>query len=514
MPEQIPLMVDAATQELRQFTSDETIPRGQLLSALQVALTGLVTSDVSGVLASDTILQAIGKLQAQASGKVDKVAGKVLSSNDFTNTERVKLTNIAEQATKNATDDALRDRSTHSGTQGMETITGLSAALDARVVETAATGAALLPSGTTAQRPDPTLHPSDLLVRGNTDTGKPEWYNRAKSAWQPFGDASGELFNYAWHNGPRSSIDVGRVATDGQQLLLLTHPDVCQAIWAGKQNAVDESVWQADPTKRNCWSRGDGASWVRVPDLNAALASTGKPFYLRGGSDALNGTSVGDAIRNIAGNAGQTFTGSSSITGAFFKGTVVGNRDVPAGANELSFLRFDASRSVPTADENRVKTAYAVMTVRVFTEVSNVGALDAGQLATQLGVVDAKVQALDANTGFTIIYPNGGTQASPASVAINSRYVESNPFAGFPIMCSVELSYGGEWSEVKMGGSGTASYGADAGQNNNSSIVLVTGTQSLITASALHYFSGARPGANVTSGLPCRVKVWKLKGGA
>ncbi|MDH0493399.1 hypothetical protein [Comamonas aquatica] len=129
MPEQIPLMVDAATQELRQFTSDETIPRGQLLSALQVALTGLVTSDVSGVLASDTILQAIGKLQAQASGKVDKVAGKVLSSNDFTDTERVKLTNIAEQATKNAADAELRDRSTHTGTQAVSTIEGLAESL-------------------------------------------------------------------------------------------------------------------------------------------------------------------------------------------------------------------------------------------------------------------------------------------------------------------------------------------------------------------------------------------------
>ncbi|MFZ7337932.1 hypothetical protein ACLS0R_16980 [Comamonas jiangduensis] len=134
MPEQIPLMVDAATQELRQFTSDETIPRGQLSSALQVALTGLVTSDVSGVLASDTILQAIGKLQAQASGKVDKVAGKVLSSNDFTNDERVKLANIADQATKNATDAALRDRSTHTGTQPITSISGLEAQASAGVV--------------------------------------------------------------------------------------------------------------------------------------------------------------------------------------------------------------------------------------------------------------------------------------------------------------------------------------------------------------------------------------------
>lgn len=99
MPEQIPLMVDAATQELRQFTSDETIPRGQLLSALQVALTGLVTSDASGVLASDTILQALGKLQAQTSNKVDKEAGKQLSTEDYTSAEKAKLSGIAAGTT-------------------------------------------------------------------------------------------------------------------------------------------------------------------------------------------------------------------------------------------------------------------------------------------------------------------------------------------------------------------------------------------------------------------------------
>lgn len=102
MPEQIPLMVDAATQELRQFASDETIPQGQLRAALQVALTGLVTSNTSGVLASDTILQALGKLQAQTSNKVDKVSGKQLSTEDYTSAEKTKLSGIAAGAQVNA----------------------------------------------------------------------------------------------------------------------------------------------------------------------------------------------------------------------------------------------------------------------------------------------------------------------------------------------------------------------------------------------------------------------------
>lgn len=457
-------------------------------------------------------------VSAALGGKVDKVAGKQLSTEDYTTAEKTKLSGIAAGATANATDADLRDRSTHSGTQGMETITGLSAALDARVVETAATGAALLPSGTTAQRPDPTLHPSDLLVRGNTDTGKPEWYNRTKSAWQPFGDASGELFNYAWHNGPRASIDVGRVPTDGQQLLLLTHPDVCQAIWDGKQHAVDESVWQADPTKRNCWSRGDGSSWVRVPDLNAAVAGTGKPFYLRGGDSSLGGTSAGDAIRNILGTIRPKVdwggnTASAEYTGALYTFGDAFQNNMGSGApGHTSYATgFDASRVVPTADENRVKTAYGVMTVRVFTEVSNVGALDAGQLATQLGVVDAKVQALDANTGFTIIYPAGGSEAAPATVAINSRYVMPNPFPGFQVVCVAELFIDGTWGDTGWAySSGVGGgYGTKASQSSSDGIVVQTG------ASAVSAKGGNTGGifpSHVTTPTQCRVKVWKLKG--
>lgn len=324
----------------------------------------------------------------------------------------------------------------------------------------------------------------------------------------------GELFEYSWHNGPRSSIGEitpGRIPADGQQITLLQYPEAVQAVLDGKQNSVPAAEWLATPSKRNCWGIGDG--YVYVPDLNGARADTGKPFYLRGGPEGLDGTSVGDAIRDIVGSFQSRTNIAIAPTGAFSAVEVAGVGAANAASGQL--VTFQASKVVPTADENRVKTAYGVWTVRVFTEVSNGGAVDAAQLATQLAVVDAKVQALDANTGFTIIYPNGGTQASPANVAINSRYVESNPFPGFPIMCSVELLYGGEWCEVKMGGSGAASYGADAGQHNNSSIVLITGTQYLITTSALHYFSGVRPGAHVTTGLPCRIKVWKLlKGGA
>ncbi|MGE8446705.1 MAG: hypothetical protein ACN6O1_10865 [Comamonas sp.] len=72
-------------------------------------------------------------LQAALDSKVEKVAGKGLSTNDYSTAEATKLGAIAEQATKNATDAQLRDRSTHTGTQAIATIENLQPTLDAKV---------------------------------------------------------------------------------------------------------------------------------------------------------------------------------------------------------------------------------------------------------------------------------------------------------------------------------------------------------------------------------------------
>lgn len=55
------------------------------------------------------------------------------NTNEFSDGEKTKLAGIAAEATKNATDAQLRDRATHTGTQGVETITGLGNASTATV---------------------------------------------------------------------------------------------------------------------------------------------------------------------------------------------------------------------------------------------------------------------------------------------------------------------------------------------------------------------------------------------
>ena len=68
--------------------------------------------------------------------KVDTVAGKSLSSNDYTTAEQTKLAGIATGATANSTNAVLLTRSNHTGVQTTATITGLDTSLNAKEVST------------------------------------------------------------------------------------------------------------------------------------------------------------------------------------------------------------------------------------------------------------------------------------------------------------------------------------------------------------------------------------------
>ena len=69
------------------------------------------------------------------SNKVDKVAGKQLSTEDYTTAEKSKLSGIASGATANDTDANLLNRANHTGSQAISTITGLQDELDAKDIK-------------------------------------------------------------------------------------------------------------------------------------------------------------------------------------------------------------------------------------------------------------------------------------------------------------------------------------------------------------------------------------------
>lgn len=93
------------------------------------------------------------ELDAVNAAKVDKVAGKGLSTEDYTTAEKNKLAGIASGATANATDAQLRDRATHTGSQAISTVTGLQGALDAK--EAAGAAATAVSSHVAAGDPHP-----------------------------------------------------------------------------------------------------------------------------------------------------------------------------------------------------------------------------------------------------------------------------------------------------------------------------------------------------------------------
>lgn len=118
------------------------------------------TGDAGGVLSGNypnpgfaVDMATQGALDAVNAAKVDKVAGKGLSTEDYTTAEKNKLAGIASGATANATDAQLRDRATHTGTQAISTVTGLQGALDAK--EAAGTAATAVSSHVAAGDPHP-----------------------------------------------------------------------------------------------------------------------------------------------------------------------------------------------------------------------------------------------------------------------------------------------------------------------------------------------------------------------
>jgi hypothetical protein len=69
------------------------------------------------------------------SDKVDKVAGKQLSTEDYTTAEKSKLSGISSGATANDTDANLLNRANHTGSQAISTITDLQTELDAKDIK-------------------------------------------------------------------------------------------------------------------------------------------------------------------------------------------------------------------------------------------------------------------------------------------------------------------------------------------------------------------------------------------
>jgi len=182
-------------------------------------------------------------------------------------------------------------------------------------------------------------------------------------------------------------------------------------------------------------------------------------------------------------------------------------------ADVIQHKRSATAAAVPSAGQLALgELAINVADGRLFLKKANGVVVDVTSIAGIIGLTEALAGKVNnSDVDFTIIYPNGGTEVSPANVAVNSRYVLGNPFAGNHILCLAEVLHGGVWGATGWYSDPSFVLGVHANSYGATEIVVQTGRTGLLTTNA--YDSGSPfPTGSKPSSLPCRVKVWKVKG--
>ena len=187
----------------------------------------------------------------------------------------------------------------------------------------------------------------------------------------------------------RAAIPAGYAPADGQALSRSLYPDAWAGIAAGNVPVATDAAWLATPTERGKFTAGDGASTFRLPDYNGKSAGSLGAVFMRGDgvlSAGADGVIQGDAIRNIAGSyCDVVFNRAAAATGALSQGAAVVTGTGASGSGLSGYaMTFDASRVVPTANENRPLNVTGCWVIRLFGAVVNPGAADAAQLATEV----------------------------------------------------------------------------------------------------------------------------------
>ncbi|WP_052181487.1 hypothetical protein [Plesiomonas sp. ZOR0011] len=329
----------------------------------------------------------------------------------------------------------------------------------------------------------------------------------------------------------RAAIPVGQAPADGQLIEngRTLYPDAWAAIQAGLVPVCSEAEWLANPSKRGCYTDGNGSTNFRVPDYNGKYADSIAAVVFRG--DGKNSAPVGDiqadAARPIKAAIGAIYVGELRQTSKILKLVPYGNSPAKVGviggdpgANYT--LELDTSEGGYTAIENRMVNVAGVWTLHLFGAVLNSGSVDAAAMATAIAGLSARVSTLESAVNArksTCLVNAVGTGAPhetvvsqiPSTISNNTRYVIPNPFGNnTPVMCTVELLFNGKWIDPGWAYvSSSAVYGVRAGYVQGEGIVIQSGKNYLIGAAA--DLGGLGGGTNPATSAPCRVFIRKLE---
>lgn len=253
--------------------------------------------------------------------------------------------------------------------------------------------------------------------------------------------------------------------------------------------------------------------WATGRTLTATGDATGATTAFDGTANA----SMALTLANTGVSAGSYGKVTVDAKGRVTAGAALAATDIPVlDATKVTTGVFAAAR-IPTLNQSTTGNSATATKLQTARSIALTG--DVTGSATFDGSANVTITATvaDDSIDFTIIYPNGGSAASPANVAANSRYILPNPFPGHHVLCQSEILYNNTWGDAGWySASGAALYGAGV----KATLLTGSGSESVIVQTGLNgvaqesYVSGS-PIALLSGPLttaPCRVKVWKVKG--
>lgn len=213
------------------------------------------------------------------------------------------------------------------------------------------------------------------------------------------GKGGGYIGRAFWHP-LRTSVPGGNSPGDGQ---VVNRTGAYASLWAecaaGRLPVVTDAVWLADPTKRGCYSSGDGSTTFRFPDYNGVQPGSIPAPVMRGDGGLTDGTIQQNAAPNILGDMDAAAAVSlQTLTGAF---RASGNNYYAAqhntGTTQIpTHFSFDASRSSAAygrdgTAEVRGNSIVGCWVVQFAGVANNAGSIDALALATRIEQVAQSV---------------------------------------------------------------------------------------------------------------------------
>jgi hypothetical protein len=179
------------------------------------------------------------------------------------------------------------------------------------------------------------------------------------------------------------------------------YPQLDEAVLAAGNYLTDEAAWDAEAAAQegSCGRYCVTTDHILLPCVRHYVGAA-RPG--EAGKDV--GDWAGDAIRNITGSLPSRFQDPNPWLGGVFYNAGADGGYASSNTSVSKGIGLDASRVVPTADENRPKTLYALPCIKVADITVNAAQVDLIALADQVAAIngtvgDVKIRDVVVGTG-------------------------------------------------------------------------------------------------------------------